>query len=165
MRFLLQTRPLGVPLHLSAAHLVFAFVFASVLLDLVAWLGLGVRDTTGTNAAAYALLVLAVIVTVLAALAALASALDMPDEIRSLGWWYVGALALVVLLEIAGLALRAPLLREQAVPPGPLFVSLVALIIAGAALFFGGQFAARELEEEFEEELEEPEPIRRRRRR
>src|SRR5207249_669722 len=73
MKQLLQRRPLGVPLHESAAVMAFSFLVASLILDLLAWAG-AARDTTGTNVGAYAILFAALIATVLAVLAALAAA-------------------------------------------------------------------------------------------
>jgi uncharacterized membrane protein len=165
MKRLLQRRPLGVPLHESATMLVFAFLIASLLLDLVAWAG-AARDTTGTNVGAYAVLFAALVVTVIAVLAALAETIDFEDdEMRRYSWGYTGLLLVVVVLEIADLFLRQGSLQDQAVPPVPLFVSVACLLGAAFAAWLGGFLASREIEEEVEQELEEPEPIRRRRRR
>ncbi len=164
MKSVLQRRPLGVPLHDSATNWALALLFASVLLDLVAWAG-AARDTTGTNVGAYAVLFAALIVTVVAVLAALADTLDLDDEIRRHGWSYTGLLAFVIVLEIADLVLRNATLQDQVVPPVPLFLSAATLLGAAVAAWLGGWIASREMEEELAEELEEPEPIRRRRRR
>ena len=40
MKQLLQRRPLGVPLHESAAVMAFSFLVTSLILDLLAWAGL-----------------------------------------------------------------------------------------------------------------------------
>jgi uncharacterized membrane protein len=165
LKQLLQRRPLGVPLHQTATTLVFGFLAGSVLLDLMAWAGVA-RDTTGTNAGAYGLLFAALIVAVVATLAALAETLDLEDaELRRYSWRYAGLLLVVIVLVIADLFLRQATLQDQVVPPVPLFLSLACLLGAAFAAWFGGFIASREIEEEFEQELEEPEPIRRRRRR
>lgn len=165
MRALLRRRPLGAPLHLSATHFALALAAAGIVLDLVAWFGLGAANTTGANVGAYAMVLSTLVLAVLADLAAIASTLDLDDEARSTGWIYAGLLAANVVLAIANAALRSGSLRDQVVPPAPLFVSLVTFVLLALATFVGGQIAMRELETEFEEELEEPEPIRRRRRR
>jgi uncharacterized membrane protein len=165
MRQLLQRRPLGVPLHESAVMMTFTFLIASVLLDLVAWSG-AARDTTGTNVGAYAVLFAALVTTVLAILAALAETLDFEEEdLRRYSWGYTGLLLVVIVLEIADLVVRQGSLQDQVVPPVPLFVSVACLIGAAFAAWLGGFIASREIEEEVEQELEEPEPLRRRRRR
>ena len=142
----------------------FTFLVASVLLDLVAWAG-GARDTTGTNVGAYAVLFAALVVTVIAVLAALAATLDFEEELRRFSWAYAGLLFVVIVLEIVDLFLRQATLQDQVVPPVPLFVSSACLLGAAFAAWLGGFIASREIEEEVEQELEEPEPIRRRRRR
>ncbi len=164
MKSLLQRRPFGVPLHHTATNWALALLFASVLLDLVAWAG-AARDTTGTNVGAYAILFAALIVTVIAVLAALADTLDLEEEVRRLGLSYTGLLAFIAVLEIAGLVLRNGNLQDQVVPPIPLFLSAAILLSSGVAVWLGGWIATREMEQELEEELAEPEPIRRRRRR
>lgn len=164
MKQLLQRRPLGVPLNESATMMAFAFLIASVLLDLVAWGG-GARDTTGTNVGAYAVLFAALVVTVIAILAALAETLDFDEDLRRYSWGYTGLLFAVIVLEIADLFLRQATLQDQVVPPVPLFLSVACLLGAAFAAWLGGFIASREIEEEVEHELEEPEPIRRRRRR
>ena len=165
VREALSRRPLGTPLHLSAAHFALALGAAGIVLDLVAWLGLGTANTTAVNVGAYALVLFVVVVAVLAALAAVASTLDLDADSRQTGWSYAGLLALATLIAVVNAVLRSGSLRDQVVPPAPLFLSLVMLVLLAIATFLGGQLAMRELEEEFEEELEEPEPIRRRRRR
>ena len=164
MKQLLQRRPLGVPLHESAAVMAFSFLVTSLILDLLAWAG-AARDTTGTNVGAYAILFAALVATVLAVLAALAETLDLEEELRRYSWGYTGLLAVVIVLEIADLFLRQGSLQDQVVPPVPLFVSVACLLGAAFAAWLGGFIASREIEEEVEQELEEPEPIRRRRRR
>lgn len=164
MKQLLQRRPFGVPLHHTAVNWSLALLFASVLLDLVAWAGVP-RDTTGTNAGAYAVLVAALVMTVLAALAALADALDLHEDVRRLGLAYTGLLTALVALEIVDLVLRNQNLQDQLVPPLALFLSAAILLGLGAAAWLGGFIAAQEIEDELEEELAEPEPIRKRRRR
>lgn len=163
MKQLLQRRPLGVPLHESATNWALALLFASVVLDLVAWAG-AARDTTGTNVGAYAILFAGMIATVFAALAALAETLDLPDDVRRSGWGYVGILLVVIVLSIGDLVLRQGSLQDQVVPPVPLFLSVACVLGAGIAAWLGGFVATREIEEELEQELEEPEPARRRRR-
>ncbi len=164
MKELLQRRPLGVPLHESATNWALALLFASVLLDLVAWAG-GARDTTGANVGAYAVLFAALLVTVFAILAALADVLDLDEEVRRLGWGYLGLLAFLSVLEVVDLVLRQSTLQDQVVPPVPLFLSAATLVGLGLAAWLGGFIAAQEIEDEFQAELAEPEPIRRRRRR
>src|SRR5437588_10653990 len=105
MRQLLRRRPLGVPLHETAAMMAFTFLVGSLLLDLVAWAG-GARDTTGTNVGAYALLFAALVLTVMAILAALAETLEFEDEeLRRYSWGYTGLLLVVIVLVIADLFL------------------------------------------------------------
>jgi uncharacterized membrane protein len=164
MKELLQRRPLGVPLHQSVTMLVLGLLLASVLLDLMAWAGV-TRDTTGTNVGAYGVLVAALVAGVLAGLAALAETLDLDEDLRRYSWGYAAILLLVVLLVVADLFVRQPSLQDQAVPPLPLFLSAAALVGTGLAAWLGGFIASRELEEEVEQELEEPEPLRRHRRR
>lgn len=165
MKTLLQKRPFGMPLYLSAIHFALALSLGSILLDLLAWRGTGLRDTTGINVAAYALLVAALVLTVLAALAALADALDLPDEIRRLGWTSVAILAVGALVLAGDAAFRNQYLQDQIVPPVPLFLSVGAIVVLAVAAWLGGTLATREIEEELEEELEEPTPLRKRRRR
>ena len=164
MKQLLQRRPFGVPLHDTAVNWAFALLCASLLLDLVAWAG-GARDTTGTNVGAYAVLFAALIVTVVAILAALADTLDLEEEVRRLGFGYTGLLTFLAILETADLALRNGNLQDQVVPPVPLFLAAATTAGMGVAAWLGGWIATREIEGEIEEELAEPEPIRRRRRR
>ena len=165
MKDLLQRRPLGVPLHESATMMAFTFLVASIVLDLLAWNG-AARDTTGTNVGAYAVLFAALVLTVVAILAALAETIDFEDPaLRRYSWGYSGLLLAVIVLEIVDLFLRQATLQDQVVPPVPLFVSIACLLGAGFAAWLGGFIASREIEEEVEQELEEPEPIRRRRRR
>jgi uncharacterized membrane protein len=165
MKQWLQRRPLGVPLHESATMMAFTFFVGSILLDLVAWAG-AARDTTGTNVGAYAVLFAALVATVLAALAALAETLDFEDdELRRYSWGYTALLLAVIVLTIGDLFLRQASLQDQVVPPVPLFVSVACLLGGAFAAWLGGFIASREIEEEVEQELEEPEPIRRRRRR
>jgi uncharacterized membrane protein len=160
---LFQRRPLGVPIHHTMTNWTFALLLGSVVLDLLAWFGLGTRDTTGTNVGAYAVLIAAVVASALAVLAALAAALDLPDDLRGLGRTYTAILLVLTLLQLAGLYLRNATLRDQVVPPMPLFLSLATLLGMAMAAWLGGLIAAREVEDELEEEYEEPEPIRRRR--
>lgn len=165
MRELFQRRPLGVPIRDTATNWLFALLAASVLLDLVAWFGIGVRDTTGVNVAAYAVLMAAVVIGVLATLSGLAEALDLSDDIRSLGFMFCGLLAVITLLLIGNLYVRNPSLRDQVVAPLPLFISLSALVLVGIGAWLSGLITTRELEEELEQEVEEPIAIARRRRR
>ncbi len=167
MKSLLQRRPFGVPLHASAEHFALALAVGGVLLDLVAWLGFGAANTTAVNVGAYALLLATVVVGVIAALAAAGETIDYEDEARQSGWIHTGLLALFVLLAVANAAVRSASLRDQVVPPLPLFLSLVTLVLIAVATVLGGQLAGRELELEVEDRLEEeePTPIHRRRRR
>ena len=152
------------PLHASATHWALALLVASVVLDLVAWGG-AARDTTGTNVGAYAVLLAAFIVGLVAVLAALADTLDLPDDVRRMGWGYAGLLTFIAILEMANLFLRNGSLQDQVVPPVPLFLSIACIIGMFVATWLGGLLATREIEDEIEGELEEPEPLRRRHRR
>jgi len=165
VRELLQRRPLGVPIRDTATSWLFALLAASVLLDLVAWFGIGVRDTTGTNVGAYAVLLAGVVVAVVATLSGLAETLDLPDDIRSMGLTYCALFTVISLLLIGNLYLRNGSLRDQIVPPLPLFISLSVLVLVGIGAWLSGLITTRQLEEELEEEAEEPIAIARRRRR
>lgn len=165
MKELLQSRPLGIPLHASLTHFALALALAALLLDFVAWLGIGARDTTGATVGTYVLVLAGVVVVVFAALAGLADALDLPDDVRTIGWWYIGALAAVVLVDLVNAFLRGGTLRDQTSTPLQLLLSVAALVVLGLAAWLGGSLVERELEEELAEEEEEPEIVRRRRRR
>lgn len=167
MKELLQRRPLGLPLHGTATQFALVFALGGLILDIVAWLGLGAANTTGINVGAYALLVATIIAVSVAVLAAAAEALDLDEEDRQSGWLYAGLLALVVVLTVANAILRSTSLRDQVVPPIPLFLSLATLVVLAFATWLGGQLAVQQMERDIEEELqeEEPTPMRRRRRR
>lgn len=165
MKALLQSRPLGIPLHATATHLALGFAAAALFLDAVAWLGLGARDTTGANVGAYALVLAAIVAAALAALAGLAVTIDLPDDVRYIGWWYVGALVAVALVDVVNAFLRNGTLRDQTSTPLQVLLSVATLVVVGFAAWLGGTLVERELEEEFAGEEEEPEIVRRRRRR
>lgn len=166
MKALLQIRPLGIPLHSSATHFAFALMASTLFLDALTWFSWGgPRDTNGANIGAYALVIAGLVVTVVAALAALAATLDLPDDVRGMGWLYTGALAAIAVIDVVNAYLRNLTLRDQAPPPIPVFLSLLTFVVLLAAAWLGGQLVEREFEDELAQEEVEPEPIRRRRRR
>ncbi len=160
MKEFLQGRRLGFALR---SHLAFAAAglgFGVMLVDLMAWLGLGSRETNGYVIAAQWLCVTTFLVAAVAAIAAVAERWDVLAEERGLARIDILAALAALILYGASAVLRSFELGDAAASPAPLLLAIAGFIVlvvdAGLA---ANMYSSREWEE-----LED-EPVREHRRR
>jgi hypothetical protein len=156
----LQGRRLGFAPRSHLAFVAGGLALAVTVTDLMAWLGLGARDTNGFVIVAQWLCVLTMLVAGLAGIAAATEILDVVPEERDLA--RVDAVAGLATVLIYGLSafLRSLELGNAAASPAPFLLSVAGLIVIFAdAGLAANMYSSREWEE-----LEE-EPVREHRRR
>jgi len=144
----LQGRRLGFALR---SHLGFAAVglgFAVTLADLMAWLGLGSRDTNGYVIVAQWLCVATLLVVGFAAIAAVTERFDVALEERGLAQVDILAGLGAVVLYGASAALRSFELGNAAPSPAPFLLTIAGLIVLVAdAGLSANMYSSREWEE------------------
>ena len=160
MKELLQGRRLGFAPRSHVAFLACGLALAVTILDLMAWLALGTRDTNGYVIAAQWLVVATLIAAGIAAIAAIVERFDVPAEERGLARLDVIAGVVTVLLYGASAVLRSLELGDPAPSPAPFLLAIAGLIV----LFVDAGLAANMYSSREWEELAE-EPVREHRRR
>jgi len=152
----LQGRRLGFALRSHLGFLAAGLGFGVTLADLMAWIGVGVRDTNGYVIVAQWLCVATFLVTGFAAIAAVAERWDVVPEERGLA--QIDVLAAVAALLLYGISavLRSLELGAVAASPTPFLLAVAGLIVlvvdAGLA---ANMYSSREWEEIEEEPIHE----------
>lgn len=160
MKELIQGRRLGFAPRSHLAFLASGLGIAITLIDVMAWLGLGARETNGYVVVAQWLVVTNLLVCGVAAIAAVVERFDVPLEERGLARLDAFAgLATVILYGASGV-LRSLELGNPAPSPAPFLLAIAGLI----ALLVDAGLAANMYSSREWEELEE-EPVREHRRR
>ncbi|MBI3521597.1 MAG: hypothetical protein HY071_00690 [Chloroflexi bacterium] len=129
MKEFLQGRRFGFSLRPAFGMLAAGLGIATTLLDLMAWLQWGSRDTNGFVIAAYGTIIATTVVAALAALAALFEWLDVPEEERPLARLDLIAAAVAVVLYLVATVLRAGDLGGAGVTPIELLLAIAGLIV------------------------------------
>lgn len=160
MKELLQGRRLGFSPRSHLAFLVCGLALGVTLADIMAWLGLGSRDTNGYVIVAQWLCVTTAFVAGLAAIAALTERFDIVPEERGLAQLDILAGVAVVGLYGVSAILRGLELGNQAPSPVPFLLTIAGLI----TVFVDAGLAANMYSSREWEELDE-EPVREHRRR
>jgi hypothetical protein len=156
----LQGRRLGFAVRSHLAFTAAGLGLAVTVADLMAWLGLGARDTNGYVIVAQWLCVLTLLFVIVAAIAAVAERGDVVEEERGLA--QMDALAAIVVVFLYGISamLRSFELGAAAASPAPFLLAVAGLIVlvidSGLA---ANMYSSREWEEV------EDEPVREHRRR
>ena len=160
MKEFLQGRRLGFAPRSHLAFISSGLALGVTIADLMAWLGLGARETNGYAIVAQWLCVATLLVAGLAAIAAVTERFDVVEEERGLA--QLDILAGVAVVAIYGLSavLRSLELGNPAPSPVPFLLAIAGLIV----LFVDAGLAANMYSSREWEELEE-EPIRDHRRR
>ena len=160
MKEFLQGRRLGFALRSHFAFLGIGLGLAVTIADLMAWIGLGARETNGYVIVAQWLCVLTLVVVGAAAIAAVAERWDVIAEERGLAQIDILAGIALVILYGGSAVLRSFELGNAAPSPAPFLLAIAGLVVlivdAGLA---ANMYSSREWEE-----LED-EPIRDHRRR
>jgi hypothetical protein len=156
----LQGRRLGFAPRSHLAFVAGGLALALTLTDLMAWLGLGTRDTNGYVIVAQWLCVLTMLVAGLAGIAAATELFDViPEEHDLARIDVIAGLAIVLIYGISAF-LRSLELGNAAASPAPFLLSIAGLIVIFAdAGLASNMYSSREWEE-----IEE-EPVREHRRR
>jgi uncharacterized membrane protein len=156
----LQGRRLGFAPRSQLAFMAGGLALGVTIADLMAWLGLGARDTNGYAIVAQWLCVATLIVAGIAAIAAVTERVDVIEEERGLAQLDILAAVAVIVFYGASAVLRSFELGNPAPSTAPFLLAIAGLIVifvdAGLA---ANMYSAREWEE-----LEE-EPAREHRRR
>jgi hypothetical protein len=153
---LLQGRRLGFAPRSHLAFTAAGLALGVTIADLMAWLGLGARETNGYAVVAQWLCVATLLVAGLAAIAAVTERFDVVEEERGLA--QLDLLAGVAVVAIYGVSalLRSFELGNPAPSPGPFLLAIGGLIVifvdAGLA---ANMYSSREWEELEEEPLGE----------
>ena len=160
MKEFLQGRRLGFAPRSHLAFISSGLALGVTIADLMAWLGLGARETNGYAIVAQWLCVATLLVAGLAAIAAVTERLDVVEEERGLA--QLDILAGVAVVAIYGLSavLRSLELGNPAPSPVPFLLAIAGLIV----IFVDAGLAANMYSSREWEELDE-EPIREHRRR
>lgn len=148
MREVLEGRRIGFALRPPLASVAVGLAVAVTLLDLMAWLGWGSRDTNGVVVAAYWLSIAVVVVGALGIAAALGELRDVPEEDANLARLDVAAIAAATVVYAATAAIRSFDLGAAGASPPALLLAVAGLVVlvAGAAMS-SLLYAAREWEE------------------
>jgi hypothetical protein len=151
----LQGRRLGFAPRSHLAFVAIGLALAVTLADVMAWLGLGSRDTNGYVIVAQWLCVFTAVVAGFAAIAAFTERFDVVEEERGLAQLDILAAIAAVVIYGASAVLRSFELGNPAPSPIPFLLSIAGLIvIAIDAGIAANMYSSREWEE-----LEE-EPVR-----
>lgn len=160
MKEFLQGRRLGFAPRSHLAFLAAGLGIAITLIDVMAWLALGARETNGYVVVAQWLVVTDLLVCGIAAIAAVVERYDVSPDERGIARLDVFAGLATVILYGASAVLRSFELGNAAPSPAPFLLTIAGLIVllvdAGLA---ANMYSSREWEE-----LEE-EPVREHRRR
>lgn len=160
MKEFLQGRRLGFALRSHLAFLALGLGIAVTLADLMAWIGLGSRETNGYVIVAQWLCVMTLLVVGTAAVAAVAERWDVIIEERGLAQIDILASIALVVLYGASAVLRSFELGNAAPSPAPFLLTIAgAIVLIVDCGLAANMYSSREWEE-----LED-EPIREHRRR
>jgi uncharacterized membrane protein len=152
----LQGRRLGFAPRSHLAFLACGLALGVTMADLMAWLGLGTRDTNGYVILAQWLCVTTILVAGLAAIAAVGERLDVADEERGLAQLDIVAAVAVVALYSISAALRSFELGNPAASPVPFLLAIAGLVVIFAdAGIAANMYSSREWEELEEEPMRE----------
>jgi hypothetical protein len=145
---LLEGRRIGFALRPLLGNVALGLGLAVTILDLMAWIGLGARDTNGFVIAAYWLCGATATVAFLALLTALAELRDVPEEERMLSRLDASGVLAAIVLYVASAVLRSTDLGAAGAAP-PAFLLTVAglLVLIAAAAMSSLLYAAREWEQ------------------
>ncbi|MDE3113504.1 MAG: hypothetical protein KGN00_08740 [Chloroflexota bacterium] len=148
MRDLLEGRRFGFALRPPLGNVALGLGVAVTLLDLMAWIGLGSRDTNGFVVGAYWLCAATAILGILALVTAVAEMRDVPEEERTLARLDAGGALAVIVLYAASAALRSTDLGAAGAAPLPFLMAIAGLLVllVGSAMS-SLLYAAREWEE------------------
>ncbi len=155
MKEFVEGRRFGFALRPLLGQVALGLGIAVTLLDLMAWLGWGARDTNGFVIAAYWLAVATALVVVLATLTAIVESTDAAGEDRSLARLDVLAILVAFLLYAVSSALRAVDLGAAGAAPGAFVTAIAGLIVLlvdgviAATLYSSREWAVLD-EEEYE---------------
>jgi hypothetical protein len=153
---LLQGRRLGFAPRSHLAFLACGLGIAITFIDVMAWLGLGARETNGYVVVAQWLVVTNLLICGLAGIAAVVERYDVPAEERGIARLDVFAGLATVILYGASAVLRSFELGNPAPSPAPFLLTIAGLIVllvdAGLA---ANMYSSREWEELHEEPVRE----------
>ena len=148
MKEFLQGRRLGFALRSHFAFLGIGLGLAVTMADLMAWIGLGARETNGYVVVAQWLCVLTLLVVGVAAITAVAERWDVIAEERGLAQIDILAGVALVILYGGSAVLRSLELGNAAPSPAPFLLALAGLVVlivdAGLA---ANMYSSREWEE------------------
>lgn len=156
MKEFLQGRRLGFALRSHFAFLALGLGLAVTIADLMAWIGLGARDTNGYVVVAQWLCVATMLVVGGAAIAAVAERWDITHEERGLA--QIDILAGIALVALYGgsAVLRSQELGNAAPSPAPFLLAIAGLVVLVVdAGLSANMYSSREWEELEDEPLRE----------
>ena len=156
MKEFLQGRRLGFAPRSHLAFIAGGLALGVTIADLMAWLGLGTRDTNGFVILAQWLCVATLLVAGVAAIAAVTERFDVVEDERGLAQLDILAGFAVIVLYGASAVLRSFELGNPAPSPAPFLLAIAGLIVvlvdAGLA---ANMYSSREWEELDEEPVRE----------
>ncbi len=148
MKEFLQGRRMGFAPRSHLAFIAGGLALGVTMADVMAWLGLGSRDTNGFVIVAQWLCVLTMVVAGIAAIAAVTERFDVVEEERGLARLDILAGVVVVAIYGASAVLRSLELGNPAPSPAPFLLTIAGLIVifvdAGLA---ANMYSSREWEE------------------
>ncbi len=148
MKELLEGRRAGFALRPALGSIALGLGLAVTILDLMAWIGLGARDTNGFVVASYWLCGATAVFAILALLTAVAELRDVPEEERTLARLdAIGVGAVVVLYVVSALIRSTALGAAGATPPAFLLAVAGLLVLVAGAGMSSLLYASREWEE------------------
>ena len=153
MKNFLEGRRFGFALRPALGHIALGLAIAVTLLDLMAWMGWGARDTNGFVVANAWLAVATAVFAALATITALVESTDAAEEDRSLARLDLLAASVAFLLYATSSALRVVDLGAAGASPGAVvsgFAGLIVLLVDGviaATLYSSREWAVLDQDE------------------
>jgi uncharacterized membrane protein len=129
MKEFLEGRRFGFALRPALGHIAIGFALAVLILDLMAWMGWGARDTNGFVIANAWLAVATAVVAGLATITAFVESTDAAEEDRSLARLDLLAAFVAFLLYATSSALRGTDVGAAAASPGAVVSAIAGLIV------------------------------------